>query len=133
MKSCSENQKPIRDGYTNSNSSSKYSFALDYPEVMKSSLLEMHRQVGDLQIKDGIAIRGLLVRHLVIPNNIASSKDLVDFLVNSISENTFLNIMDQYRPTFKAHEYQELNRHITHEEFHDIYEYAKKRGLRLVK
>ncbi|MHC4270038.1 MAG: radical SAM protein [Planctomycetota bacterium] len=117
--------------YLNSDSSKKYSFAQDYPEVMKSALLEMHRQVGDLQIKDGIAIRGLLVRHLVMPNNIAGSKDIVDFLANDISENTFLNVMDQYRPTFKAHKYPELNRPITYEEFHNVYVYAKKRGLRL--
>ena len=57
--------------YLNPDSSGKYSFAQDYPEVMKSTLLEMHRQVGDLEIKDGVAIRGLLVRHLVMPGNVA--------------------------------------------------------------
>jgi len=117
--------------YLNTNSSKKYSFAQDYPEVMKSALLEMHRQVGNLQIECGVAIKGLLVRHLIMPNNIAGSKDIVDFIVNNISENTFINIMDQYRPTFKAHNYSEINRHITHEEFHNVYAYAKKRGLRL--
>jgi len=71
------------------------------------------------------------IRHLIMPNNIAGSKDIVDFIVNDISENTFINIMDQYRPTFKAHNYPETNRHITHEEFHNVYVYAKKRGLRL--
>ena len=117
--------------YLNDDSSKKYSFAQDYPEVMKSALLEMHRQVGDLQIKDGVAIRGLLVRHLVMPNNIAGSIDIIDFIANDISENTFINVMEQYRPAFKAHNYPELNRLITNEEFHNIYTYAKKRGLRL--
>jgi putative pyruvate formate lyase activating enzyme len=119
--------------YLIAESSKIYSFTHDYPEVVKSALLEMHRQVGDLQIKDGVAIRGLLVRHLVMPNNVSGSNDIIDFLANDISENTFLNVMDQYRPTFKAHNYPELNRHITHEEFHNVYTYAKKRGLRLAK
>lgn len=117
--------------YLNPDSSKKYSFAQDYPEVMKSALLEMHKQVGDLQIEDGVAVRGLMVRHLVMPNNIACSKEIIDFLANDISENTFLNVMGQYRPTFNAHKYPELNRHLTHDEFHNVYSYAKKRGLRL--
>ncbi len=119
--------------YSNSDSSKDYSFAQDYPEVIKSALLEMYRQVGDLQIKDGIAIRGLLVRHLVMPNNIAGSKDVINFLANNISGNTFINVMDQYRATYKAHKHPELNRSITHEEFYNVYTYAKKRGLRLAK
>ena len=117
--------------YLNPDASGKYSFAQDYPEVIKSALLEMHRQVGDLEIKDGVATRGLLVRHLVMPNNVASSIDIIDFLANEISKNTFVNIMEQYRPTFKAHNFPEINRPITHNEFNTVYEYAKKRGLRL--
>ncbi len=88
--------------YLNSDSSNKYSFAEDYPEVMKSALLEMHRQVGDLEIKGGVATRGLLVRHLVMPGNVAGSLDIIDFLADEISNNTFVNIMEQYRPTFKV-------------------------------
>jgi putative pyruvate formate lyase activating enzyme len=98
---------------------------------MKSALLEMHRQVGDLEIKDGVATRGLLVRHLVMPNNVAGSIDIIDFLANEISNNTFVNIMEQYRPTFKAHNFPEINRPITHKEFNTVHEYAKERGLRL--
>ena len=64
----------------------------------------MHRQVGDLEIKDGVAIRGVLVRHLVMPGNIACSKEIIDFVVNEVSGNTFVNVMEQYRPTFNAHE-----------------------------
>jgi len=115
-------------------SSEKYSFAQDYSGVMKSALLEMHRQVGDLEIKDGaarVATRGLLVRHLVMPGNVADSIDIIDFLADEISNNTFVNIMEQYRPTFKALNFPEINRPITHKEFNTVYEYAKKRGLRL--
>ncbi len=117
--------------YLNPDSSEKYSFAQDYPEVMKSALLEMHRQVGDLEIKGGIATRGLLVRHLVMPGNVAGSLDIIDFLANEISNNTFVNIMEQYRPTFKARDFPEINRPITHKEFNTVYEYARKQGLRL--
>lgn len=117
--------------YLNPDSSGKYSFAQDYPEVMKSALLEMHRQVGDLEIKDGLATRGLLVRHLVMPNRVAGSLDIIDFLANEISNNTFVNIMEQYRPAFKAHNFPEINRPLTHKEFNTVHEYAIKRGLRL--
>ncbi|MGR3300969.1 MAG: radical SAM protein [Candidatus Scalindua sp.] len=117
--------------YLNRDSSGKYSFAQDYPEVMKSALLEMYRQVGDLDIKDGVATRGLLVRHLVMPNNVAGSLDIIDFLANEVSNNTFVNIMEQYRPTFKAQDFPEINMPIAHNEFNTVYEYAKKRGLRL--
>ncbi len=117
--------------YLSSDSSKKYSFAHDYPDVMKSALLEMHIQVGDLEIKDGVAIRGLLVRHLVMPNNIACSKGIIDFLANEVSGNTFVNVMEQYRPTFKAHKFPEINRPLTYHEFNKVYKYAKDRGLRL--
>jgi len=99
---------------------------------MKSALLEMYRQVGDLETKDGIAVRGLLVRHLVMPDNIAHSKEIIDFIANEISENTFVNIMDQYRPAFNAHDFAKINRPVTRQEFNTIYEYAKNKGLRLV-
>ena len=117
--------------YLNPDSSKKYSFAQDYPDVMKSALLEMHRQVGDLEIKDGVATRGLLVRHLVMPGNIAHSKEIIDFIVNEVSGNTFINIMEQYRPTFNAHNFPEINRPVTRQEFSKVYEYAKSQGLRL--
>lgn len=111
--------------------SEKYSSAKDYVEVMKSSLIEMHRQVGDLEIKDGLAVKGLLVRHLVMPNNVAGSKDVIDFLADKVSKNTFVNVMEQYKPTFKAHNYPEINRPLEYKEFYEVYLYAKERGLRL--
>ncbi len=111
--------------------SKKYSFAQDYPKVMKAALKEMHRQSGDLKIENGLAVRGLLVRHLVMPDNVAGSKDIINFLADEISRNTFVNVMEQYRPAFKAHNYAEINRRLTYEEFNEVYEYTKERGLRL--
>ena len=117
--------------YLNHDSSKEYSSAHDYPDVMKLALLEMHRQVGDLEVKDGVAARGLLVRHLVMPENVTGSKEIIDFIVNEISGNTFVNVMEQYRPTFNAHNYPEINRPVTQQEFSKVYEYAKSQGLRL--
>ena len=102
-----------------------------YFEIMKKAIKEMHRQVGDLVLdKNGIAIKGLLVRHLVLPNNIAGSAKIFDFLSKEISKNTFLNIMDQYRPCFKAKDFPELNRPITRGEYSKAIELAKKVGLK---
>ena len=80
--------------YLNPASSEEYSFAQDYPEVMKSALLEMHRQVGDLDIKDGVATRGLLVRHLVMPDNVAGSLDIIDLPSLGIRGNSHFPMMD---------------------------------------
>ncbi|HJO56306.1 MAG TPA: hypothetical protein QF423_06485 [Candidatus Scalindua sp.] len=91
----------------------------------------MHRQVRDLEIKDGVAIRGLLVRHLVMPGNVACSKEIIGFIVNEVSGNSFVNIMEQYRPTYNAHNYPEINRPVTLQEFSKVYKYAKSQGLRL--
>ena len=108
----------------------RYSNAPNYFEIMKRSIKEMHRQVGDLIVnEEGIAQRGLLVRHLVLPNNIAGSEKIFEFLSREISKNTFLNIMDQYYPCYKAFEYPELSRKITKEEFKEAVNLAKKFGL----
>ena len=117
--------------YLNPDSSKEYSSAHNYPDVMKLALLEMHRQVGDLEVKDGVAARGLLVRHLVMPENVTGSKEIIDFIVNEVSANAFVNIMEQYRPTYNAHNYPEINRPVTQQEFSKVYEYAKSQGLRL--
>ncbi len=117
--------------YLNPDSSGKYSLAHDYPDVMRSALLKMYRQVGDLEINNGVAIRGLLVRHLVMPDNVAYSLEVIDFIVNEVSENTFINVMEQYRPTFNVHKFPEIDRPVTRQEFSEVCEYAKNRGLRL--
>jgi len=104
--------------------------APDYPEVLKEVLKEMHRQVGDLAINSGgIAERGLLIRHLVMPGGAASSEALLKFVAGEISVHTFVNIMDQYRPEYRAHDFPEINRRITPKEYLEAIQIAKGVGL----
>jgi putative pyruvate formate lyase activating enzyme len=111
----------------------KYSNASNYFEIMKKAIKEMHRQVGDLVInEEGIAIRGLIIRHLVLPNGLAGSEKIFEFIAKEVSKNTFLNIMDQYWPAYKAHQYPELSRRITKEEFQEAINLAKKFGLKRI-
>ena len=108
----------------------KYSGIQNYWEIVKLAVKEMHRQVGDLKIsKRGIAQRGLLVRHLVLPNDIAGSKAVIDFIADEISTDTYLNIMDQYRPAYHASKYPELNRRITSSEYKEVIDYALNKGV----
>jgi putative pyruvate formate lyase activating enzyme len=107
-----------------------YAQAPDYPRVAKRAFEEMFHQVGDLQIdKDGIACRGLLVRHLVLPENLAGTKDIMHFLANSISKNTYVNIMDQYHPCGNIPPDSPLRRRITSEEFDQAISLAKEEGI----
>jgi len=116
--------------YSDNKIAQKYSAAPNYFEIMKKAIKEMHRQVGDLIIdQKGIAVKGLLVRHLVLPNNLAGSQKIFEFLAKEISKNTFLNIMDQYYPCYKAFQYPELSRRITKAEFENVLALAKKIGL----
>jgi putative pyruvate formate lyase activating enzyme len=115
--------------YSDSENSKRYSNAPDYFERCRSAVKEMHSQVGDLKINEkGIAERGLLVRHLVLPNDIAGSEKVLRFIAE-ISENTYLNIMDQYTPLYKAYEYKELSRRPTMEEYTRVVDKAKELGL----
>ena len=107
-----------------------YCKAPDYPERAKSALREMHRQVGDLVFDDHHrAIKGLLVRHLVMPDDVTGTKAVLHFLANEISPNTYVNIMDQYYPCGDIGEFKELSRKITPEEFQDAVQAAKAAGL----
>jgi putative pyruvate formate lyase activating enzyme len=116
--------------YSSNNNALKYSGIKNYWEIVKEAIKEMYRQVGNLKItKRGIARRGLLVRHLVLPNDIAGSKNIIDFISNEISPETYLNIMDQYRPTFKANQHTTLNRYITDQEYKEVVEYARSKGI----
>lgn len=102
----------------------------DYPQVNQAAVKEMHRQVGDLQLDaNGLAVRGLLVRHLVLPDNLAGTEQVVRFLAEEISPNTYLNLMDQYRPAYHAHRYPELNRRITRAEYEAAIKMARDAGL----
>jgi putative pyruvate formate lyase activating enzyme len=86
--------------------------------------------VGDLRIDEqGLATRGLLVRHLVLPRNLAGTKQIVQFLAGKISQNTYLNLMAQYHPAYKANSYPELNRRITAREYDAAVQMAREAGL----
>lgn len=115
--------------YIDPEKAERYSYAKDYPEVAKSALKEMHRQVGDLIIDKGIALRGLLVRHLVLPEGIAGTEGVVAFIAEEISKDTYINIMDQYHPCFKAFDHSPLNRRITKSEYMEALKVAIEAGL----
>jgi len=107
-----------------------YSNAPHYTHYMKTSLKEMHRQVGDLTIdEDGIATKGLLVRHLVLPDDTAGTAEVVRFLAEEISRNTYLNVMAQYRPQYNACRFPKLDRPITLKEYKDAVRLAADAGL----
>lgn len=117
--------------YSDGKKALKYSNAPNYFEIMKGTIKEMHRQVGDLTLdENGIAIRGLLIRHLVLPNNLAGSKEILEFISKESSPTTFVNIMNQYHPHFRAFEFPELSRRITNEEYREAIILAKKAGLK---
>lgn len=109
----------------------EYSGVEDYASMSKAAVKEMHRQVGDLQInKQGIAVRGLLVRHLVLPHRLAGTAEVVHFLAEEISRDTYLNVMAQYRPCHKASQFPLINRPITGEEFQEAVDLAQQHGLK---
>jgi putative pyruvate formate lyase activating enzyme len=115
--------------YADSEAAKRYSNAENYPEVAKAALQEMHRQIGDLVMdRRGIARRGLLVRHLVLPNDLAGTGEVVRFLAE-LSEDTYVNIMAQYRPCYRAHEHPSLARRPTREELESALQLARAAGL----
>ena len=104
--------------------------APDYPEIAKAALLEMHRQVGDLALDaDGIAMRGLLVRHLVMPNGLAGTRELMRFLAREVSPDTYVNVMSQYRPRGAASKDPELGRPVTGEAYQRALTAAREEGI----
>jgi len=108
----------------------KYCNAPDYPEVVKKVVKEMHRQVGDLLIdNNGIAYRGLLIRHLVMPNCLEDTKEILHFIAKEISTDTYVNIMNQYRPLYIAHQYPDIARRISLKEYLTALQMAKEFGL----
>ena len=108
----------------------KYSKTLNYPRVNQAAVKEMHRQVGDLMLDDrGLAVRGLLVRHLVLPNDLAGTREIMRFLAEEVSPHTYVNIMDQYHPYYRADRYPELNRPITRQEYEKAMRVAREAGL----
>jgi putative pyruvate formate lyase activating enzyme len=108
--------------------------AENYAEIARAAIKEMHRQVGDLVFDDrGIARRGLLVRHLVMPNGLAGAREVMHFLAREISPNTYVNIMAQYHPSRHARRCSSINRRITSAEYVEALDIARDEGLRLDK
>jgi putative pyruvate formate lyase activating enzyme len=117
--------------YTDSEKASEYSSgAADYPEVTKTAIAEMHRQVGTLQMDwRGVAVRGLIIRHLVMPNRVAGTLAFVRWVAESLGKSTYVNIMSQYHVDYRAYDYPEIARGITVEEFLEAVDWAKEYGL----
>lgn len=108
----------------------RYCRAPDYRERAMEALKEMHRQVGDLKMDDeGIAFRGLLVRHLIMPNRVAGTRKIMEFIAREVSSNTYVNVMDQYRPCGEAHKDEFINRRLSGEEYREAVDATKEAGL----
>jgi putative pyruvate formate lyase activating enzyme len=118
--------------YSDSDVAEELSSAPDYPQINFAAVKEMHHQVGDLKTENGAATRGLLVRHLVLPDNLAGSFEIIDFLNEQISPKTTINVMDQYRPCYKASSHTKINRRPTREEIKSARQYALKKGLNVL-
>jgi putative pyruvate formate lyase activating enzyme len=117
--------------YSDGEMAARYSAgARDYPEVAAAAIAEMHRQVGELAVDEtGIALRGLMIRHLVLPRNIAGTDRFVSFVAERLTHSTYVNIMAQYRPEHRARDYPDLNRRITRAEYQQALAWAREAGL----
>lgn len=110
--------------YASNEMGKRYSKVKNYWDVASEALKEMYRQVGNLKLDDkGIAYRGLLIRHLILPNNIAQTEKVLSF-IKTIDENLAVNLMNQYYPAYKAFKYPELSRRITYEEYKNALKHA---------
>ncbi len=115
--------------YSDNETAGKLSDARNYPDINRKALLEMHNQVGVLNVASGIAKRGLLIRHLVLPENLSGAFKIMDFIAYRLSKDTYVNIMAQYRPCHKADDHPGLSRKITYREYDQVISYARKLGL----
>ncbi len=104
--------------------------AEDYPEIARRAIKEMHRQVGDLAVDEkGVARRGLLVRHLVLPDGLAGTREIMAFVAREVSPNTYVNVMGQYRPCGRASEHPVLRKFLTGPEYEEAQQMARAAGL----
>jgi len=117
--------------YSSPKMSSKYSsLAKDYPKLTKKSLLEMNRQVGIAKpSSDDIIKRGLMIRHLVMPNDVSGTKGVLMWIGTNLPKNTYVNLMSQYKPCYKAFDYPEIARRITRKEYQEAVQWAEEAGL----
>jgi putative pyruvate formate lyase activating enzyme len=118
--------------YADADVALRYSKIGNYPAVNQAAVKEMHRQVGDLTMdRRGVAQRGLLVRHLVLPDGLAGTPEITRFLRNEVSPNTYINVMAQYRPCYRAHNLPPLDRRLSNREYAEAVRLAQEAGLRL--
>ena len=117
--------------YMDADKAAKYSAgASDYPEVTKKAIVEMHRQAGVLKVdRQGIAVRGVIIRHLVMPNRVAGTEKFAKWVAGALPKDTYVNIMAQYRVEYRAYDYPEIARGITAQEFLEAMDWAEKCGL----
>ncbi|MFC1739218.1 radical SAM protein [Planctomycetota bacterium] len=118
--------------YSDAAIAEQLSNAPQYPQINQAAVKEMHRQVGDLQIENGLARRGLLVRHLVLPEGLAGSFEIIDFLAEQVSSSTAINVMAQYRPCYDGFSHPKLNRRPRPDEIKPVRKYAENKGLRII-
>jgi putative pyruvate formate lyase activating enzyme len=116
--------------YSDEGTARRLSGIEDYPSINRAAVKEMHRQVGDLELDEqGVAVRGLLVRHLVLPRCLAGTAEVCSFLYREVSANTYINVMAQYRPCYNASEVSEISRSLSGEEFAEAVTIAHDAGL----
>jgi putative pyruvate formate lyase activating enzyme len=116
--------------YSDERTAEELSGIKSYPTINQAAIKEMHRQVGDLKTEeDGIAIRGLLIRHLVLPHGLAGTKETMKFIAEDISPNSYVNVMAQYHPCYKAFQIPQLAKPLSRQEFLEAIELAKRAGL----
>lgn len=116
--------------YSDDEVAKKYSNAPNYVEVNRKAIKEMHRQVGTLVMdEEGIALRGLLIRHLVLPEGLAGTEDVLAFIANEISKDTYISLMSQYFPTNKAFQYPEISRMVNRSEYRKAVDMLHRFGL----
>jgi putative pyruvate formate lyase activating enzyme len=117
--------------YSDGKMAAKYSSEAEtYPEMTQAALLEMNRQVGVAKpAADGLMYRGLMLRHLIMPNRVGGAQKIFEWIAENLSKDTYLNIMSKYRPMYKSFEYPKISRRITRNEYDEAVKWAKDAGL----
>jgi putative pyruvate formate lyase activating enzyme len=116
--------------YASNELARKYSRSRHYVDSARAAIQEMQRQVGDLIVdEDGIAQKGLIIRHLILPYRLAGSEESLHWLVREVSPRVAVSIMSQYYPAHRARKYKELNRRISPEEYEEVVKLAEELGI----
>lgn len=111
----------------------KYSDVESYWNIVRKNLKEMYRQVGNIELDESnTAVSGLLVRHLVLPDNIEDSKRIMDYIASEVSSSCYVNIMEQYRPMWNSSKFNKIDRPLDREEYNEVRDYAIGLGLNVV-